>query len=413
MYFKTFSVFLLLSLSLASVCQESGSTLPDSEFETVEVTKDIFFRNLSDVVSESSGLIFWRDLLWTHNDGGGDAAIYGIDPATGDVVKTTLIKGARNNDWEDITQDAGYIYIGDFGNNSGGMRDLAIYKIHKGSVMTDKDDVTVRADKIAFRYEDQEPAKRQMQEHNFDCEAMLEFERHLYIFTKNWADQKTRLYKMPVKPDMYHVSPITTFEAGGLITGADISPSGKRMALVGYIDFVPFMWLFWDFEGDDFFGGKKLRVEFPEMAFVQTEAIAFASEDELFLSSEKSLDPPSLFKISFAGLINGDPTLVPPVEPKFVTPGIVQQTGQHELSVSFDVLADVNVVVELLSSGWELLREQETVITEQNPQSVTLDIKGLKQGTYFLSFVVQNKSYDGVVLPSTKNPVIKKIEIKH
>ncbi len=74
---------------------------------------------LSDQISETSVLINWNGVLWTHNDNA-DTVIYGLDSMSGDIVQTYSLNGVRNIDWEEISQDDEYIYIGDFGNNSNG-----------------------------------------------------------------------------------------------------------------------------------------------------------------------------------------------------------------------------------------------------------------------------------------------------
>ncbi len=410
LYSKFLTILVFLSLPLATFCNSSPVAGPDSTLNSVDVTKDFFYMELPAVADESSGLIFWRNLLWTHNDGGGKTAIYGIDPISGSIKQTVIIKGVKNIDWEDITQDAGYIYIGDFGNNFGNRRPLTVYKISKGGIPIDRKEVFVSAQKVTFIYADQGSYKKRRHNHNFDCEAFFAFEKQLYLFTKNWDDQKTRLYKLPIKPDMYEISPIETFEAGGLITGAGISPSGKRVALIGYLDYESFMWLFWDFEGDDFFGGKKKRINLTEMIFVQTEAITFATEDDLYFSSEASVGSQSLFKAGFTELINAEPASRVPAEGQVVIPGKVNQTDNDELIVSFEIIADVEIVVELRTTGWKLM-DEKTADISSSPATVTFSIEGMKPGPYFLNFNPKNNSSDGSVIGSEEKPLVKKIKI--
>ena len=407
---KIITTILTLIFPLSAFCLSPFSIPADSTFKPVNVTKDFFYMDMPAVAEESSGLIYWRNLLWTHNDGGGKTAIYGIDPVSGIIRQTVIIKGVKNFDWEDITQDAGYIYIGDFGNNFGNRRPFIIYKISKGGIPIERKEVFVSAQQITFIYADQDSYKKRRHAHNFDCEAFFAFEKHLYLFTKNWDDQKTRLYKLPKNPEMHKISPIETFEAGGLITGADISPSGKRVALIGYIDYESFMWLFWDFEGDDFFGGKKKRINLTEMIFVQTEAITFTTEDDLFFSSEASVGSQSLFKAGFTELINSEPASRIPAEGQVVIPGKVNQTDNDELIVSFEIIVDVEIVVELRTTGWKLV-DEKTADISSNPATVTFNIEGMKPGPYFLNFNPKNNSGDGPVIDSEEKPLVKKIKI--
>jgi hypothetical protein len=82
-------------------------------------------------LDESSGLIFYNNTIITHNDSGNQANLYEIDASTGTITRTVTITNATNVDWEDIAQDASYIYIADIGNNYGNRTDLKIYKISK------------------------------------------------------------------------------------------------------------------------------------------------------------------------------------------------------------------------------------------------------------------------------------------
>src|SRR5512133_419544 len=87
------------------------------------------------ILSENSGMIAYNDLIWFINDSGNDSAMYGYDRQQNQVVRTVHIKHARNTDWEEITQNDQYIFIGDFGNNATGNRtDLRIYMVRKSDL---------------------------------------------------------------------------------------------------------------------------------------------------------------------------------------------------------------------------------------------------------------------------------------
>jgi len=70
-------------------------------------------------IVESSGAIIFNNRLITHNDSGGENKLFEVDLTTQQVARTVTISNATNIDWEDITQDDTFIYIGDFGNNNG------------------------------------------------------------------------------------------------------------------------------------------------------------------------------------------------------------------------------------------------------------------------------------------------------
>jgi hypothetical protein len=75
-------------------------------------------------ITESSGLAASRcqeNVLWTHNDSGDDAFIFGLK-TSGESLGTWKVPNAQNNDWEDIAayKDKNgkcFIYVGDIGDN--------------------------------------------------------------------------------------------------------------------------------------------------------------------------------------------------------------------------------------------------------------------------------------------------------
>ncbi len=58
---------------------------------------------------------------------------------------------------------------------------------------------------------------------------------------------------------------------------------------------------------------------------------------------------------------------------------VAMVTYHHKLIVNFDVLTNVDVNVQLLDSGWEMVHETLVEKSKQNPQSLTFDIKGNAQ----------------------------------
>src|SRR5690606_7458204 len=107
--------------------------------------------NLPALVNETSGLIRYNNFLFTHNDDT-DTNLYALDTITGAISASYPLPDVLNRDWEDMTQDQNFIYVGDFGNNSQGNRqDLRILRITKESLATP----TPVIDTIFFSYEDQ------------------------------------------------------------------------------------------------------------------------------------------------------------------------------------------------------------------------------------------------------------------
>jgi hypothetical protein len=253
-----------------------------------EKLEPVFKFNQPGVLSENSGMIFWDNLLWQHNDSGGEAAIYGLDTVTNTIVRKVSVKNGFNIDWEDIAQDENYIYIGDFGNNQhGGRPQFTIYKLAKSDIQALTGNVSINAEVINYTYEDQPaiPIKGPANATNFDCEAMIALDDKIFLFTKQWKGNKTILYELSNSINTQVAKIKDSLVVDGLITGAAISNEKKRIALTGYTKTgIRFLYLIHNYVGDEFFKGKKQK--FILTGFVQTESVNFINEGYIFLGSE-------------------------------------------------------------------------------------------------------------------------------
>lgn len=261
--------------------------------------------DLEETMKETSGIIYDDGNIWTINDSGGEAAIYKIDKETGLVIQKVSLMNGSNNDWEDITEDESYIYTGDFGNNNGNRKDLKIYKVAKSEI-TKKKKVELNAEIIEFSYADQKTYEENNRNHNFDCESIISFGDSLIIFSKNWADSKTRMYKLPKTPGQYVLSPRSELDADGLVTGADYNSNLKKLVLSGYKDHVPFIFLINDFDGQSVSGKETYRFNLFKMKGAQTEGICWSKGETVLFSTEQTkefvqqvfeLDIQKVFKI--------------------------------------------------------------------------------------------------------------------
>jgi hypothetical protein len=240
---------------------------------------------MDNTLRETSGLLWWDGKVWTFNDSGGLPAIYAMDSTTGAITKTVTISNATNIDWEEITQDDQYIYIGDFGNNaSGNRKNLRIYKIAKADVQSL---TTVTAQAINFSYSDQTDfTATASNQTNYDCEAFVAYNDSLFLFSKDWVDFHSRLYSLPKTPGTYTANLKADILVDGLITGATILPSQKTIVLTGYSTvLVPFLYLLYDFSNNEFFGANKRKVQL-NSAFTQMEGIASINNTYFFASNE-------------------------------------------------------------------------------------------------------------------------------
>jgi hypothetical protein len=273
----------------------SDSNSQDSPHEPVEIVPDIVVPQLPGQLNESSALMIFRDLLWTINDSGGEAALYSFDRNTGEVKQVVRIENGENDDWESLASSDKQIFIGDFGNNRGNRKNLGIYILDKSDIPVEGD-ITLRAEQIEFSYPGQVNFTFGMNNNPYDCEAFIWFGDSLFLFSKDWVTRKTKVYALPARPGIYSAELVDSFAVECLVTGADISRNMKKLVLLGYADYVPYIWYFDGIEKGNLLGGRKTRYSMMEYFGTQTEGIAFSGNDTLFISSEQSQLPSRIYR---------------------------------------------------------------------------------------------------------------------
>ena len=374
-----FFALTLFVFSFSGISQ--NSTKEENQVENI--SPSILIDKLSDKVDETSGLIFFRGSIWTLNDSGGKPQIYRLDNKTGKVVQVVTIKNIKNVDFEDLTHDDDFIYIGDFGNNFGNRKDLSIYKIAKKDI-PEKKDVNLKSEQIQFNYADQKSFERKNRKNDFDCEAVISAGDKLYLFTKNWVDAKTRVYVLPKEAGKYTVEVVNEFSVDGLITAAEHDAETGTLSLLGYKDFMPFLWVFWDYQEDKFFGGEKRRYNMENIHGAQTEGICFNGNGDVLISCEQSYFPQRLYSIPLKSL-----TSEKNIHPK------------NEMSKQLDLLASYNAnekfiqlkikglnkgsyTVEILNEIWRSESDFSFKAKKRGEENVELKAKKLKVGMYYL-----------------------------
>jgi hypothetical protein len=240
--------------------------------------------NLPAALEETSGLIIWEGLIWTHNDDT-DINLYALDTSAIADYQAFELSGTANTDWEEIAQDAAYVYVGDFGNNANGNRtDLHLLRIEKNSLLARAPVI----DTIWFSYAlqtDFSPAGSNNTD--FDCEAFVVSADSIYLFTKEWVSQRSSLYALPKSPGVHMAQYRGVQEVQGLITGATYLEDQRLAVLCGYnLLLQPFLYLLYDFDGHDFFSGNKRKASL-NLPFHQIEGIATADGRTYFVSNER------------------------------------------------------------------------------------------------------------------------------
>ncbi len=263
---------------------------------------------MSPTLSETSGLIFWNNTLWTHNDDS-DINLYSLDTLNGEILGKYPITGTKNIDWEDIAQDDNYFYIGDFGNNSNGNRtNLKILRIEKNSLVNN----ILKIDTINFSYSDQKDfTGTGSNNSDFDCEAFIASGDSIYLFTKQWISKRTSVYCLPKSPGTYSANLKSSYNIDGLITGAVYLEAKKLVVLCGYNNLLqPFIYLLYDFNNKEFFAGNKRKVDI-SLPFHQTEGIATANGLKYYISNENFVkspfvnNPQKLHILNLSSLLTG------------------------------------------------------------------------------------------------------------
>ncbi len=237
---------------------------------------------LSNSIKETSGLLYFNGSLITHNDSGNDATLFELDDETGEILRSVELINAVNVDWEDIAQDENFIYIGDFGNNSGNRRDLAIYKIGKQEYLSQNQ---VTASVMSFSYEDQlefEPVSNS----DWDAEALFVLDDSLYILTKQWQSLGTTLYRLPKNGENVTAEKVEEYNVNGLVTGAVYNKELNQLVVIGYSPFLlPFIEIIDQLSAAPPFFINTNRTEL-EIVPLQVESIATDGQRYFFTSEE-------------------------------------------------------------------------------------------------------------------------------
>ena len=279
------------------------------EYDLTNHTMNFVADLVSPTLNENSGIIFFNGHLFTINDGGNSNSIFEMD-TLGTIIREITVTNAVNVDWEGIGQNSQSVFIGDFGNNSGSREDLCIYEISKQDI-EDSQVTEVSAIRRSFKFEDQLDFNWASNAHNFDCEALISTEDSIYLFSKNWLNEETKLYKLPLAWSDTAVAILSTgFNVDGLVTDATFDPISERVMLLGYKNnggnlYSSFIWILWDYQDSFFFSGNKRRVEIGSMFTLgQTEGITLYNGTNGYVSSEQISSvitiPPKLFKFDFS-----------------------------------------------------------------------------------------------------------------
>ena len=197
-------------------------------------------------IDESSGVAVSREfpgILWTHNDSDDGEWLYATN-LRGDDLGSIRVRGSESKDWEDIAlgpcpdkgEGESCIYIADTGDNRERRRRVSIYVFPEpaidssGRVSARR---TARAHRLRVSYPDGP----------HDVEAMaVAPSGDLFLFTKGRSGLVSVYFiahdkvstKAVTAERLGTLSIATQPQLGWLVTGAAISPDGKKMVIRTY-----------------------------------------------------------------------------------------------------------------------------------------------------------------------------------
>ena len=286
--------FALLALWPLTLPAAEVAVIDLSDYPPVRVEVDHVGHMNHDIITESSGLTASRqhkDVLWTLNDSGNSAKIFPLR-LDGRLVKSAesagiTLEGAENFDWESMTSDdQGVLYIADSGQNFDFARTPIIYAVDEPDTLIGVNSVPVLRT-IPYRYEDQSGFF--MPRVEFDVEAIFYADQHLYLLTKGWGKGVSnkgisKWYRLDEQRS--GLDGTARLQAridfgGALVTGAEVDPSGLRLAVLAKRS----VWLFErEAQGQDWWKGSIRHLRTRDIGVA--EGICFYG-DRLYISTEE------------------------------------------------------------------------------------------------------------------------------
>ena len=236
--------------------------------------------NLPTSLAEISGMLSYKNGWLVHGDGGSPAALFAID-SLGKITDTFSVNQS-NNDWEELTENKNYYFIGDFGNNNGTRKDLKILMLKKDSMGR-----TNRAGIIRFSYKDQSDFSSNTFS-DFDCEAMAAVGDSLWLFSKSKSTGICRIYAVAAAEGNYVLSHTDTLQVPFWATGAAVQ--NNQLLLLGYgpnwdLSLLPWVYTARIVNGRiDHKTGRSYLLNIPGSK--QCEGVCFGTGGRMFLSSE-------------------------------------------------------------------------------------------------------------------------------
>lgn len=286
-----------LALPLTAILLSACSSAPDPSGAGGTGSAAAVFTIDNSLISESSGLARSQrsaDLLWTHNDSGGQASAYAIS-TTGRYLGALRLTGALNLDWEDMASftEAGQpsLLLADIGDNGAFRPFVTLYVVDEpdaAALSASQDLSALPRRTLTVLYPD---GPR-------DAEAVAVDGSEGFIYLLSKRDAVPRLYRVPLAP----LLPVQVAEALGEIAiprAAAGAADPERFNWVTSMDFSDDAREIAVLTQDRVYVYRRAGSEtiaaalqrgpaetLPVPGFSQAEAVSFARDGSLYLSSE-------------------------------------------------------------------------------------------------------------------------------
>jgi hypothetical protein len=197
-----------LGLAAAPAAQASDGPVPSRPLFTFE----------GDDVFESSGLVDRGRVVYTVNDSGDDAVVYGVDPHTGRTVSRTTYAD-EVTDVEALAPGAnGTVWVGDTGDNRRTRDHVSVYRV-----------LPLDGDRPAPRYDLAYP------DSPHDAEALLVHPRSQQVLVVTKSPFGGTVYAAPRRLRTGTTNRLRAFaQVPGLVTDGSFLPDGRHVLLRTY-----------------------------------------------------------------------------------------------------------------------------------------------------------------------------------
>ena len=211
----------------------------------------------------------------------------------------------------------------------------------------------------------------------------------VFLFSKNWENSETKLYEFSKYPGNYTAQLIDNFNVEGLITGADINIQENEVTLIGYKNqiWIPFVYLLFDYDGDNFFAGNKRRIDMPYIIGSQTEGLCYYSGKKTFISAEKTQTTPQrVYKLNTGQWTNISPSCIEHIASNDIDFKIIPNpVSGKKFKIEVNDLPENDFSFEIFDSiGRKIYIKNYSFKKKKHSINIKFKTKEFSKGIYFI-----------------------------